>query len=92
MTHFTTVGEPDPARFTHRVGREVVVQHEGIATLAFQGVDDLGIPGGTQRDGTNGLGFAAGEQRRTVYLGQNIHFAGNRTHGAGVAAIDAGLA
>jgi hypothetical protein len=40
----------------------------------------------------DGLGLTAGEQRRAVGLGQHADLAGDRAHGACVAAVDARLA
>jgi hypothetical protein len=82
VTDFATAGEADATGLAHRVGREVVVQHERIATLAFEGIDDLRVAGRAERHRADRLGLTAGEQRRTVSLGQYIDFAGDGTHGA----------
>ena len=76
------------AGFTHRVGGEVVVQHEALAVLAFQRVDDLLILAGAQRGHAEGLGFAAGEQRGAMGARQDADLGHDRADGAGVAAVD----
>ena len=67
------------------------MQHERLFLLAGQAVDDLRIAPGAQRRHDQGLGLAAGEQRRTVssreYAGADIDGA----HRLGVAAVDARL-
>ncbi|EFQ61186.1 hypothetical protein PFWH6_5001 [Pseudomonas fluorescens WH6] len=68
------------------------MQHEGVFFLAFQGVQQLCVASSTQRRNDQRLGFTAGEQGRTVSLGQNTDFDVQRTHGAGVATIDTWLA
>ena len=45
VTDLSSAGKADASRLTYRVGREVVVEHERIPALAFQGVNDLRIPG-----------------------------------------------
>ena len=45
MTDLSSARKANASRFTHRVGREVVVEHERIPTLAFQRVNNLRIPG-----------------------------------------------
>src|SRR5690606_6436130 len=65
VTDLATAGAAHAAALAHRERREVVVQHEGIALLAFQGVQQLGVTGGAEGGNDQGLGFAAGEQGRT---------------------------
>src|SRR5690606_41185838 len=60
--------------------------------LAFQGVQQLRVARGAQGGNHQGLGFATGEQGRTVSLVEYADFDVQATHGAGVAAIDTGLA
>jgi hypothetical protein len=60
--------------------------------FAFEGVQQLGVTGGTQGGNDQGLGFATGEQRRTVGLRQHADFDVQRTYGLGVAAVDTWLA
>src|SRR5450830_180478 len=92
VTDFTTACTAHATTLTDRERREVVVQHEGVFFLAFQGVQQLCITGSTQCCNNQGLGFATGEQGRTVGLGQNTDFDVQRTYGLGVAAVDTWLA
>ena len=68
------------------------MQHERVFFLAFQGIQQLCVTGGTQGRDDQCLGFATGEQRRTVSLRQNADFDVQRTYSAGVAAVDTWLA
>ncbi len=77
------------ARLADRVGREVVVQHEVLAALALQRVDDLLVLPGAQRRDAQRLGLAAGEQRRAVRARQDADLGHDRAHRLGVAAVDA---
>ena len=65
------------------------MQHEVLAVFAFQRVDDLLVLAGAEGGDHQRLGFAAGEQRRAVGAGQHADFDFDRTHGLGVAAVDA---
>ena len=91
MAYFATIGKPDTTGFANRIRREVVVQHEWVATLTFQCIDDLGISGRTQSNRANRLGFTTGEQGGTVYFSQDVHFTGNGTYSAGVTTVDTGF-
>jgi hypothetical protein len=53
------------------VRREVVVQHEGLAELARERVDDLRVAARAQRGDDQRLGLAPGEQRRAVRARQH---------------------
>ncbi len=64
------------------------MQHEGVFLLAFEGVQQLCVAGGTEGGNDQRLGFATGEQRRTVGLVQYTDFDVQATHGAGVTTID----
>ena len=66
------------------------MQHEAVFELTGQRVDALGIALGAQGGDDQGLGFAAGEQGRTVGAGQHAVADFDGAHGAGVAAVDAG--
>ena len=85
-------------RRTHAAGlaggvrRHVVVEHEALAVLARERVDDLLVAAGAERHGDQRLGFAAGEQGRAVGARQHAHAHVDRPHGARVAAVDARLA
>ena len=50
------------------------MQHEGISSLSFKGINNLRIAGRAQRHCANSLRLTAGEKRRTVSFGKNIHF------------------
>src|SRR5690606_38519810 len=92
VTDFAAAGGAHATTFTDRVGREVVVQHEGVFLFAFQGVEQLRVTGGAQSGHHQCLGFATGEQGRTVGLVQNADFDVQATHGARVATVDTRLA
>jgi len=92
VTDFTTTSTTHATALAHRERREVVVQHERVFFLAFQGVQQLCVTGSTQGRNDQGLGFATGEQRGTVSLRQNADFNVQRTYGAGVATVDTWLA
>src|SRR5690606_38548217 len=49
VTDFAATGGAHATTFTDRVGREVVVQHEGVFLLAFQSVEQLRVTGGAKR-------------------------------------------
>ena len=68
------------------------MQHERFFAPAFDGVDDLRVAAGAEGGDHDGLGLAAGEQRRAVGTGQHADLDGDGTHGLGVAPVDAGLA
>src|SRR5579864_2018477 len=74
-----------------RERREVVVQHERLAPLALEGVDDLRIAGGAERGDDQRLGLAAGEERRAVSARQHADSHVDGTHGARIAAVDTRL-
>ena len=77
------------ARLAHRIGREIVVQHEVLAVLAFERVDHLLVLPGAQGGDAQRLGLAAREQGAAMGSRQHPHLGGDRPHGAGVAAVDA---
>ena len=89
MADLAAAGRAHAAGLAHRVGREVVVQHEVFAILALERVDDLLVLAGAQRGHDESLGLAAGEQRRAVGARQHAHFGHDRAHRLGVAAVDA---
>ena len=92
VTDFAAASGAHTTTLTDRVRREVVVQHEGVFALAFEGVQQLRVASGTEGGNDQCLGFATGEQRRTVGLVQNADFDVQATHGTGVTAIDTRLA
>jgi hypothetical protein len=66
VADFAAAGRTGAAGLTDRVGREVVVQHEGGLVGPRQAVDILLVLAGAERGNDDGLGLAAGEQRRAV--------------------------
>lgn len=92
MADFTTTRAAHAAALAYRERREVVVQHEGVLALAFQGIQQLGITRGAEGRDDQGLGFATGEQRGTVGLAEHADFDAQRTHGTGVTTVDTRLA
>jgi hypothetical protein len=92
VADFAALGAAHATHFAGGEGRHVVVQHEAVFVLAGQRVDALCIALGAQRGHDQGLGFAAGEQRRAVGARQHAVADLDGAHGAGVAAVDAGLA
>ena len=86
------LGRADAARFAGGERRHVVVEHEAVAELAHQRVDDLLVLLGAEGGGDQRLGLAAREQRRAVGARQHALADRNRPHGTGVAAVDARLA
>src|SRR5690554_687503 len=92
VADFTAAGATHATTLTYRIGREVVVEHEGVFLLAFQGIQQLRVTGGTQRGHDQRLGFATGEQRGAVGAIQHADFDVQRAHGLGVATVDARIA
>jgi hypothetical protein len=82
----------EAADLAHRIGREVVVQHEVGARVGVQRVDDLLVLAGAQRGDHQRLGLAAGEQRRAMRARQHADFGDDRADGRTVAPVDAGAA
>ena len=65
------------------------MQHEVLAVIALERVDDLLVLAGAERGNHHGLGFAACEQGRTMGARQDADFRDDRTHRLAVAAVDA---
>ena len=65
------------------------MQHEVLAVLALQRVDDLLVLAGAERGDAERLGLAAGEQRRAMRARQDADLGDDRADGLGVAAVDA---
>ena len=89
MADLAAAGRAHAARLTHRVGREVVVQHEALFAGAFERVDELLVLAGAERGDDDRLRLTAREQRRAVRARQHVHFRNDGTHGLQVAAVDA---
>ena len=71
VTDFATAGAAQERHFANRERREVVVQHEALLGFAFEGLQPLHVFAGTQRGRDQRLGFAAGEDCRSVRAGQH---------------------
>jgi hypothetical protein len=91
VADFAAAGRTGAAGLTDRVGREVVVQHEGGLVGPRQAVDILLVLAGAEGGNDDGLGLAAGEQRRAVGARQKAHFRDDRAHGREITAVDAAL-
>src|SRR6185369_4821161 len=92
VADFAALGRTHHAGLAHRERREVVMQHEGLATLTFQRVDDLSIAARAQRHGDQRLRLAAREQCGTMRARQRAGLHDDGTHGLEIAAVDARLA
>ena len=79
------------ADLAHRERREVIVQHELLLRLALDVVEALGIGGRAQGGRDQRLGFAPGEERRSVCAGKNAHLAVDRADLVEAAAVEAPL-
>ncbi len=82
-------GEPMRPASPTEYGREIVVQHEVLAVLALERVDDLLVLAGAERGDAERLRLAAGEQRRAMRARQDADLGDDRADGPGVAAVDA---
>ena len=89
VADLTPAGRAHAPGLAHRIGREIVVQHEVLAVLAFERVDDLLVLPGAERRDAQRLRLAAGEQGGAVRARQHAHLGDDRAHGAGVAPVDA---
>ena len=92
MPDFTPLRTSDTTGFPHTEWREVVLQHERFTVRSCQGINDLGITLGTECGYHQCLGFATGEQSRTMRPGQYTRSDGYLPHGTGIPAVDAGFA
>ncbi len=92
VTDLATTSCAHATTLAHRVRRKVVVQHEGVFLLAFQGVEQLRVAGGTEGSNHQSLGFATGEQRRTVSLVQYTDLDVQAAHSTSVTTINTRLA
>ena len=92
VADFAALGRADAAGLAGGVRRHVVLHHEALTVFTGDCVDDLLVTGGTQRGHHQRLSFTAGEQRAAVGTRQDAGADGDGAHGAGVAAVDAGLA
>src|SRR6185295_12782421 len=89
MADLATASTAQPARLTDRKWREVIMPKEGLLISAFECIDILLVFAGAERGDDEGLGFAPGEQRRSMGAGKHAYFASDGPDGHEVAAIDA---
>ncbi len=89
VTDLAAAGRAHAACLAHRVGREVVVQHETLFTGAFERVDELLVLAGTERGDDDRLCLTARKQRRAVGARQDVHLGNDGTNGLQVASVDA---
>ena len=89
VADFAAAGRTHAAGLADRVGREVVVQQEGLLVGAVEAVDVLLVLAGAERGDDQRLRLAAGEQRRTVGARQDADFRDDRADGREIAAVDA---
>ena len=82
-------GAAHELRLAHGEGREVVVEEERVLALALVLLDDLRVVGGAERRGHEGLGLAAGEERRAVGAGEDADLGGDRADLRELAAVEA---
>ena len=85
-------GRTEPAGLADRIGREIVVQHEGFLVGPLQGVDELLVVAGAERRDRERLRLAAGEERAAVGARQEADLGRDRPDGPDVAAVDADAA
>ncbi len=85
------LGAAHEAGLADTVRRKIVMQHEPIAVLAFQRVDDLRVAIGAEGCNDDRLCLAPREYRRAVSPREHAGRNRDRAHGRGVATIDAGL-
>ncbi len=88
MTDFATARRTHATCFTDRIGREVVVKHEGFFVHAGQRVDILFVFAGTESGNHDRLCFTAGEEGRTMGTRQETDFRNDGANGLQVTAID----
>src|SRR5579864_3565531 len=74
MADFTASGATQKRNFTNRKRRKVIVKHEALLGFAFEDFEALHIVAGAERCRDQGLGFAAGKNRRAVCAGQHADF------------------
>ncbi len=67
----------EPADLADREGREIVVQHEAVAPVALDVVEDLLVEDRAQRGDAEGLGLAAREEGGAVGALEHVDLAGD---------------
>src|SRR5207253_5653323 len=74
VTDFAASGAAQKSDFTDREGREVVVHHEALVRLAFEGVQALDVVTGPECSRYQRLRLSAREHRRTMGSRENARF------------------
>src|SRR5579862_831491 len=92
MPDLTPPGAAHAARFARGIRREIIMQQEMRAILAFKRVDDLLVLAGAQGRDHDRLRLAAGEERRAMRAWQHADLDRDRPDRLGVAPIDTRLA
>ncbi len=82
-------GRAHAAGLADRIGREVVVQEEGLLVGAFQAIDVLLVLAGAERRDGQRLRLAASEERRAVGARQDARLGDDRAHRLHVAPVNA---
>ena len=89
VADFAASGCAEPAGLADRERRKIVVQQEGLLVGAVERIDELLVFAGAERRHHEGLGLAAGEQRRAVGARQQPDLGEDRAHRFHVAPVDA---
>ena len=89
VADFATPGEAKTAGFANGIRREIIVQHEMLAIIFSQAIDDLLVLARTQCCRHQGLGLATRKQGGTVRSGKDTDLGGNRSNRLGVATVNA---
>ncbi len=89
VADLATAGRAHAAGLADRIGREIVVQHEGDLVGALEAVDHLLVLAGAERRDHQRLRLAASEQRRAVGARKHANLRHDLADGLQVAAVDA---
>ncbi len=89
MADFAAAGRTHAAGLADRIGREIVVQHEGLLVGPLQRVDELLVIAGAERRDGQSLRLAAGEQSAAMRARQNADFRLDLADRLQIAAVDA---
>src|SRR5690606_27707227 len=89
VADLATAGAAHRARLADRVGREVVVEEEGLPVLLDEPVDALLVLAGAERRRDDRLRLAAREERRAVRAREEAHLDADRADRLEVAAVHA---
>lgn len=92
VADFTALGAAHAAGFAGGKRRHVVVHDEAVTAFAHDRINNLFVLLGAQGRDDERLSFAAGKEGRTVGARKHALTDFDRTHRAGVAAVDTGLA